>query len=181
MREGGRGSWSPAGAPADLRSRGDEAHWRARRRGTARVKCLEAHRAHVAEGRVTAARVVEAFDVGEHGGPGFDRMAIRVPLEQLALERGEEALGEGVVVAIADRAHGRLNPGLAGTESLGRGEPAVRLLAAIAMARVVGNRKGAERFLRWTDAYPGAIERESRLRSQRPESRHYALGAGVYL
>ena len=40
-------------------------------------------------------------------------MPIRVALEKLAREGGEEALGEGVVVALADGAHGGLNAGLA--------------------------------------------------------------------
>ncbi|MCZ7651661.1 MAG: RHS repeat-associated core domain-containing protein [Thermoanaerobaculia bacterium] len=38
-----------------------------------------------------------------------------------------------------------------------------------------------EKMMQWKEAHPGAIERENRLRSQRPEFRHYVLGAGMYL
>src|SRR5690606_27066068 len=83
------------------------------------VKRFEAHRAEVAERRVAPARVVEALDVVEDGGPGLGRIAEGMPIEQLALERGEEALGERVVVAVADRAHGGLDAGFAAACSEG--------------------------------------------------------------
>ena len=42
-------------------------------------------------------------------------------VEQLALERGEEALAQGVVVAVADRAHRRPHPGLPASLAEGDG------------------------------------------------------------
>ena len=69
--------------------------------------------AEVAKGRVPAAWVVEALDEREDrvreavaGGPGR-------AVEQLGLQGGEEALGHGVVEAVADRSHRPEQPGLA--------------------------------------------------------------------
>jgi hypothetical protein len=52
-------------------------------------------------------RVVPAFDVLEDGQArsGLGREAVAI--EQLALERGEEALAHRVVVRITDRSHRR--------------------------------------------------------------------------
>jgi len=56
--------------------------------------------------------VVPAFDVGEDGHPGL-RLALEPALiEQFALERGEEALAQRIVVSVAHRAHGRAHAGL---------------------------------------------------------------------
>ena len=52
-----------------------------------------------------AMRVVEALDEVEHGEARLDLRAEAGPIEELALERGEETLTQRVVVAIADRAH----------------------------------------------------------------------------
>ena len=47
--------------------------------------------------------VVEALDEVEHGHAGIGLGAKAAPIEQFALERGEERLGQRVVVGIADR------------------------------------------------------------------------------
>ena len=52
-------------------------------------------------------RVVPALDVSEHGEPRFGLGLEGGPIEQLAFEAGEEALGHGVVVGVADAAHRR--------------------------------------------------------------------------
>jgi hypothetical protein len=44
-------------------------------------------------------RVVEAFQVVEDGQAGLGAGPEPVPMEQLAFQGGEEALGEGVVTA----------------------------------------------------------------------------------
>src|SRR5512137_965353 len=49
--------------------------------------------------------VVPALDVAEDGHPGLGVALEGLAVEQLALEAGEEALAEGVVVGIADGAH----------------------------------------------------------------------------
>jgi len=69
---------------------------------------LEVDRRDLAEGRVAPARVVEALDEVEDGHPGLGLGAEALTVEQLALERGEEALAECVVVRIADRSHRRV-------------------------------------------------------------------------
>src|ERR1700757_4921989 len=54
---------------------------------------------------VTASRIVEALDEGEHCA---SRLALRLEpaaLEQFAFEGREEALAHGVVIGIADRTH----------------------------------------------------------------------------
>src|SRR5207253_5699958 len=68
---------------------------------------LEVVGAEVAQGGVAAARVVEALDVIEDGHPRLRVGAPAGPVDQLALQRGEEALGQGVVERVADRAHRR--------------------------------------------------------------------------
>ena len=68
---------------------------------------FEAHRADVPDRRVPASGVVEAFDIGKDRHPSLGLGSKRPAIEQLALERGEEALAHGVVEAIADRAHRR--------------------------------------------------------------------------
>lgn len=61
----------------------------------------------VAEGRVPAARVVEAFDELDDRLAGLVVSLERRAADQLALECGEEALTHGVVVAVADGSHRR--------------------------------------------------------------------------
>src|SRR5918998_934312 len=70
-------------------------------------------RAEVAEPGVPSAGVIEGLDEVEDGHP---RLLAGPPTragDQLALEGGEERLGEGVVETIADRAHRDGDPGLA--------------------------------------------------------------------
>src|SRR3954468_12094878 len=69
--------------------------------------------AEVAQCGVPAAGVVEALEVAEDGvgqllagGPGM-------PVEQLGLQGGEEALGQAIVQAVADAAHRAEQAGLA--------------------------------------------------------------------
>ena len=47
-------------------------------------------------------RVVPPFDEVEHGCAGLGRRRERDTVEELALERGEEALAERIIVAVAD-------------------------------------------------------------------------------
>ena len=61
---------------------------------------LEGDGGEVAERRVSALGVVEAFDEVEHSQFGFGSVDKTRAIEQLALERGEEALAHGVVVAV---------------------------------------------------------------------------------
>jgi len=76
----------------------------------------------VTERRVTASGVVETFDEVEHRQLGHGTIGEPGAVEQLAFERGEEALAHGVVVAIADRSHRRPDACLAAASSeLGRG------------------------------------------------------------
>ena len=49
---------------------------------------------------MTTLRVVPTFDEVEHGDLGLSLALEAPPLEQLALERGKEALGHGIVEAI---------------------------------------------------------------------------------
>ena len=62
---------------------------------------------------MAAGRVVEALDPGEHRpgerGPGRPGVAV----EQFALERREERLGDGVIQRVADGAHRADEPGRA--------------------------------------------------------------------
>ena len=58
----------------------------------------------IAQGRVAACGIVEAFDELKDGHP---RLAVRseaTPIDQLAFEGGEETLAHRIVVGVADRA-----------------------------------------------------------------------------
>jgi hypothetical protein len=61
----------------------------------------------VAEGRVTPPWVVPAFDVVEQGLASVGRRAEPLAVEQFTFERREEALAQGIVIRIADRANRR--------------------------------------------------------------------------
>jgi hypothetical protein len=50
-------------------------------------------------------RVVPALDVAEDGQAGLGLRLEGVPVEQLALEAGEEGLAEGFVVGVPDRCY----------------------------------------------------------------------------
>ena len=80
---------------------------------TRTIALLELLGTEVAEAAVAADPVVEDLDVVEHRGPGLGRARPGRAVDELGLEGGEEALGHGVVVAVADRAHGRRDAGLA--------------------------------------------------------------------
>ena len=71
---------------------------------------FEADRREVADRRVATAGIVPALDVIEDGEAGVSVTAERRAVNQLALERCEEALGHGVVVAVTDSAHGHADP-----------------------------------------------------------------------
>src|ERR1044071_6267013 len=49
--------------------------------------------------------IVEAFDEAEAGHARLDLGGEAAPLEQFAFEGGKEALAQGVIVSIPDRAH----------------------------------------------------------------------------
>jgi hypothetical protein len=69
---------------------------------------------------VAALRIVEAFDVVEDGHPGLRMRAPLTTVDQLALERGEERFGHGVVEAVADGAHRGRNAGLTAATAEGQ-------------------------------------------------------------
>src|SRR5256886_11438131 len=62
---------------------------------------------------MSAPRVVPAFDEIEHGQARVGRRAEALTIEQLALERREEALAHRVVVGIAHTTHRGPDAGLA--------------------------------------------------------------------
>src|SRR4030095_6036338 len=66
---------------------------------------LELDRRHVIERRMATHRVIPALDEVEHRHAGLRRRPKRHAIEQLALERREETLAQGIVIAIADRSH----------------------------------------------------------------------------
>lgn len=70
-----------------------------------RCTCFEHGRREVTNRRVPAPCVVEAFDEIEDREFGVGGGKESGAVEELALERGEEALAHRVVVAIADRTH----------------------------------------------------------------------------
>jgi hypothetical protein len=61
---------------------------------------------------MTAARIVPAFDEVKHREPSIDLRPEPLAIQQLTLEGREEALAQGVVVRVADAAHGRPDPRL---------------------------------------------------------------------
>src|SRR5690606_37875011 len=76
------------------------------------MRPLVVDRRTVAKARVPTMRVVPALDPLEGRHPGF-RLALEPPtVQQLTLQRREEALGHRVVVGVAYRAHRRHDAGL---------------------------------------------------------------------
>ena len=71
-----------------------------------RRNALKVVGAQVAQGGVPASGVVPALDELEDGHACLGLGVERLPLDQLALQGGEEALGHGVVVAIPGRPGG---------------------------------------------------------------------------
>src|SRR5581483_8749093 len=80
-------------------------------RGSTVVASLVLGRAEVAERGMATPRVVERLDVVEHGHAGRALGAPVIAVDQLAFQRGKEALGHGVVVAVADAAPRGHDPG----------------------------------------------------------------------
>ena len=83
-----------------------------RQLGELDVVSLELDRGEVAERGVPAPRVVPALDVLEDRGSGLGAHRPGLPVDPLLLQGRVEGLADGVVVAVADRAHRDLNPGL---------------------------------------------------------------------
>ena len=108
---------------------------------TRTIALLELLGTEVAEAAVAADAVVEDLDVLEDRGPRFGRARPVGAVDQLGLQGGEEALGHGVVVAVADRAHRRRDPGLA--QALAEGQARV-LGAVVAVVDEVRARAAAD-------------------------------------
>ncbi len=64
------------------------------------------------------AGIVPSLDEFEYGPACFGMRAEAGSVDELALQGGEEALAHGVVIAVADRAHGgpHAGPATAGSE-----------------------------------------------------------------
>src|SRR5690606_8428732 len=87
---------------------------------------LRSSRGDVAERRVETLAIVEHLDVIEEGGVQLCVGRPGLAVDELVLQRAEEALGDGVVPAISLAAHADLDAGLG--ESLAVG--AARVLAS---------------------------------------------------
>jgi hypothetical protein len=61
--------------------------------------------ARIPQGGVPPGEIVEAFDEAEAGHACLDLRGKAAPLEQFAFEGGKEALAQGVIVSVPDRAH----------------------------------------------------------------------------
>jgi len=73
------------------------------------VAVLDGPRAEIAEGGVDAAKTVKPLDVLEDSAPSGSPARPRAALDQTELDGGEEALGDGVVPAVAGRAEAGSN------------------------------------------------------------------------
>ena len=125
------------------------------------MSSLELDGREVAERGVPTVRVVPALDEVEDRDAGLGLRAEAVAIEQLAFERGEEALAHRVVVSVADRAHRRPDAGLAA--ALAEGDR--RVLAAL-----VGVMDDARAGRRCASAMSSACEDElgAQVRRHRP-------------
>ena len=74
------------------------------------MKSFEAGRREAADRRMAPAGITPALDVVEDGEAGVSVTAERRAVNQLALERSEHGLGNGVVEALTDSAHGHADP-----------------------------------------------------------------------
>src|SRR5262249_50295562 len=108
----------------------------------------------VVEGGVAAGRGVPALDEFEDGQAGVDLGLEAGAIEKLALERGEEALAERVVVRVANRAHGRPHAHLATALP----EPGRRVLAALEALMCVKSRALDSQEL---EHFPGDVPLET--------------------
>src|SRR5213593_1048818 len=107
------------------------------------------------------ARVVPALDEVEDGEACLGRCREPLPIEQLALERREEALAERVVVGIADRAH--RGPGVGLTTAEPEGDR--RVLAAL--IRVMNDVGGPTLLDGHVQRGPGRVRSADAIRSPR--------------
>ena len=82
---------------------------------------FEVYGGQVSERRVPSVGIVEALDVFEQGDFGFGPVGKSPSNKPLAFEAGEEALAQGVVVAVAHRAHGRSDASLPASLAEGHG------------------------------------------------------------
>jgi hypothetical protein len=98
----------------------------------------------IAEGRMAAGRVVEAFDELKDGDPRLAMRSETAPIDPFAFEGGEETLAHRIVVGVADRACRWTNAGFlaASGESDGR-----VLRTAIGMMDDVVGLSGCERHV----------------------------------
>src|SRR5262245_55995524 len=80
---------------------------------------LEGDGRQVAERGMTPTRIVPALEMVEDREAGHRWGGEAVAIQQLALERREEALTEGIVVGIADRAHQGLHARLPAAQPKG--------------------------------------------------------------
>src|SRR3954454_6725201 len=101
-----------SGAAGDGDDRGAQLFARARARER-RVGGLEVGWAEHPEPRVSAGAVVEALDVLEDLAGQLAPRRPGVAVHEFLLERGEEALGDGIVVTIALAAHRAGDAGVA--------------------------------------------------------------------
>src|SRR5262249_27245968 len=69
------------------------------------LRAFESGRRDIADRGMPPSGVVPAFDEIEDRGAGGGRIRPRSAREELALERGEEAFTERVVIAVADGSH----------------------------------------------------------------------------
>ena len=65
--------------------------------------------------------IVEALDVLKQGKSGVGFCGKTPAIKQFAFQAGEEALAQGVVVAVADRTHGRSDASLSASLAKGHG------------------------------------------------------------
>jgi hypothetical protein len=83
------------------------------------MKPLVVDRRAIAESAVKAVRVIPTFDPREQRLPRLFMGIEARAREQLAFERGKEALAHGVVEAVAHRAHRGAHAGLTATPAEG--------------------------------------------------------------
>ena len=76
-------------------------------------------------------RVVPALHVPEQIDPGSGEVPEAGLVEQLAFEAGEEALGHGVVAAVADGAHRERDAGIAAALPEGQGRVLTALIGVM--------------------------------------------------
>src|SRR5579872_4089642 len=91
------------GPPGGLVLDGREHAGKLVRAGIGRQLALVIDRREIADRGMTAATIVEAFDECEDRRARLGLVLEAAALEQLAFERGEEALAHGVVVGVSDR------------------------------------------------------------------------------